>query len=608
MEKEFRVNFLPDRKHVYVIKGSPVFEAAGRAGILLAAPCGGEGKCGKCRVKVIKGRLSEPSLKEKSALKPGEMSEGFRLSCQALILGDCSLEVPASSMVGAMSILVSGRLKSVKLEPGLEKKFVQLPERRAGSHLSYSGMIRERTGCRASSPPLLRKIPGLVLENNEGITAVCRGGTVAGIEKGDTTSRCFGVALDLGTTTLAASLLDLRTGKELALSSSLNPQFKFGDDLINRIHYANKSKKHLQTISGASVSAVNGLIGKLSGAAGILTSDIYKLTVAGNTVMQHLFCGINPASMGEIPFIPAVSDPVRLSAREAGINISPAGEIYVFPVIGGFVGGDSVAATLASGMASSKKKRILIDIGTNGEIIAGNSEKLISASAAAGPAFESARISMGMIASPGAIEKVIINEDVHVNVIGNQHPAGICGSGLLDAAAQMLEAGIISSSGRLLKAEELPGSVPAALSARLSVRNGETVFRLSGENNHKDVFITQRDIRELQLAKSAIYSGMRILKRKLAMKLEDIEEVLIAGAFGNFIRRSSAKRVGLIPDIPSNRIKFIGNASSSGARLALLSESMRVEAERIADNVKNVELASSPAFHSQFAENMFFPE
>lgn len=608
MEKEFRVKFLPDEKHIYVIKGTSVFEAANRAGILITAPCGGEGKCGKCRIKALKGQLNEPTGREKAVLTPEDIKKGFRLSCQALIQGECELEAPASSRVEAGDILVSGRLRSVKLNPGLTKKFFRIEKPPPGDHVSYSGLIRQETGCAPASIKVIRDIPGLVLKNPEGVTAVCRGGKLTALEKGNTSGDCCAVALDLGTTTLAASLINLTTGRELGVSSRLNPQSSFGDDLITRISFAAQSGGSLEKISGAVILTVNEMIEELSNSAGVSVDNIYRLAVAGNTAMQHIFCRVNPASLGELPFIPAVREPVRMTAEESGINISPGGEVYVFPTIGGFVGGDAVSAILASGMASSKKIRILVDIGTNGEIIAGGSGRLLCASAAAGPAFESARIQMGMIASAGAIEKVVINEDVHINVIGNAAAEGICGSGLIDAAAQMAGAGLIDPSGRLVKAEDLHESAPDELKKRIGSRNGEAAFTLSGENNHRKVCITQRDIRELQLAKSAIYSGIRILKQTLGVKIEDVEEILIAGAFGNFIRRSNAKRIGLIPDIPSHRIKFIGNASSSGAKLLLLSKEIEKEAEKIADAAEHVELASSGAFQKEFAENMLFPE
>lgn len=607
MEKEFKVTFLPGRRHVYAIKGSSVFEAASRAGILIQAPCGGEGRCGKCRVKLVKGRLAPRTEKEKAVLEPEEIEEGIRLACQAVVAAACTIDVPEASRVCAGNILVSGRLKSVKPDPGIKKTFLRLGKPGRGDHASLSCMVMSKAGCSDADVSALRMISEAGTAP-EGITAVCSGKKLASVERGDTVSSSYGIALDLGTTTLAASLIDLSSGRELAVASRLNPQSRFGDDLITRIHFATKSGRNLKIISSAVISAVNDMLVELKKTSGVPGRYIYKLTVAGNTVMQHIFCGISPAALGEMPFVPVTRKPVRMTPADSGLDLAPCGEVFVFPSIGGFVGGDAVAAALASGIASSKKKRILVDIGTNGEIIAGNSEKLLCASAAAGPAFESARISMGMIASPGAIEKVIINEDVHINVIGNIPPLGICGSGLLDAAAQLLEAGIIDRSGRILRAEELPDRARGAFSGRAVNHNGESAFILSGEGNHRQVYITQRDIRELQLAKSAIYSGIRILKRRLGIRLCDIEEILVAGAFGNFIRRSSAKRIGLIPGIPSNRIKFIGNASSSGAKLLLLSKDVEKEAVRIADSIKHVELASSVHFQQEFAEHMLFPE
>ncbi len=608
MEKEFKITFLPDEKHVFVIGNTSVYEAANRAGILLSAPCGGEGRCGKCRVRVLKGSVSKPSARESSALSPGDIKAGIRLSCQTSITGECSIEIPPASRIEAYNILVSGRMKSVKIDSGLSKTFIPSKKPGLGDHPSYLGIIRKKASFSKADIDVLRSVPGLLPGSKEGITAAVAGDKLIALESSNTVPRAYGAAVDLGTTTLAVTLLNLNTGEELGSASRLNPQIKHGSDLITRINFAGAKPGNFRIIHDQIILAVNEMIGELSLRAGISLKHIYKLAAAGNTGMQNIFCGINPGSLGRIPFIPAVREAVKMKASDAGIDICPGGEVYVFPAIGGFVGGDSVSAILASGMNASKKIRILIDIGTNGEIIAGSNEKLICASAAAGPAFESARIEMGTIARAGAIEKVLINEDVHVNVIGNIPPSGICGSGLIDAAAQMLNAGIIDASGRMLSKKELAGSVPGKLLERIISRAGRPAFVLSPKDSGNMVYITQGDIRELQLAKSAIYSAVKILKRALGVKLEDVEEVLIAGAFGNFIRRKNARRIGLIPNLPSGRIKFIGNASSSGAKLLLLSREIEKEAEKISNSTEHLELASSGLFHREFAENMLFPE
>ncbi len=608
MEKEFKITFLPEGRSIYAIKGTSLFEAAGRAGILITSPCGGAGKCGKCRVRIIRGGLNEITASEESVLGKADIEKGFRLSCQAHITESCTLEIPDSSRVGTCNILVSGRLQKIKIEPGVRKEPLILEKPDLGENISYSDIIRNKTGCQRTNISALRDISGLINENSEGFSAVILDGEAKVIEPKSAAEQCCGLALDLGTTTLAGTVLNLSSGEELAVSSRLNPQSAYGDDLITRINFACKSRANFEKISGAIIRCVNDMTEELSEKAGILPRHIYKMTVAGNTVMQHIFCGVNPSSLSKIPFIPVFRQTLEMNAGEAGINICPSGKILVFPSAGGFVGGDAVSAIIASGMARSGKTRILIDIGTNGEIIIGNRKKLLCASTAAGPAFESGKIKMGMIASRGAIEKVVINDDVHINVIGNARPVGICGSGLIDAAAQMLNAGIVDSSGRMLPPGKTAEKMPRGLAGRIVQQDGMSAFVLGGGNGEPPVSLTQRDIRELQLAKSAISSGIKILKQKLKVRLDDIEEVLIAGAFGNFIRRSNARRIGLIPDIPSSKIKFIGNASSSGAKLLLLSTRIEKEAAGIANSIEHVELATSGSFQKEFAESMLFPE
>jgi len=333
------------------------------------------------------------------------------------------------------------------------------------------------------------------------------------------------------------------------------------------------------------------------------------VTFGGNTTMNHLLLGIDPRSLGEMPFVAAIRDAVNIKARGLGVNMRPGGNIHGVPNITGFVGGDTVGMILAAGMLDDDRLLLAIDIGTNGEIVLGSKAGMVSCSTAAGPAFEGARIRFGMRASDGAIDKVVINSDVEVNVLGGVEPRGICGTGLIDAIAELLRYGIIEPTGRLRKAGELPGDVPDALRARLIEGENGTEFVLAWNGPEgKPIVLTQKDIREVQLGKGAISAGVATLLAELDVTVDDLDVVLLAGAFGNFIRRSQAKRIGLLPDVPTEKIRFVGNAAGTGAKMVLAARHCRADTERISKECRYIELANRVDFQAAFAESMMFPE
>ncbi len=610
MDKKLKVVFMPEGKAVYVLPGTSLPEAAGRAGIIISSPCGGQGKCGKCRVEIEE---SKPDITpaERETLSRDEIGKGVRLGCQVTIHRDTVVKIPLSSRLFMQNILASGIEDRKEIKPSLWKVYVELEKPKLGDRLSDLERIKEKTTPFSTGIYVIRKLPQLLRSADFKITCVFSDGELINIEPGNTTDENMGLAFDIGTTTVVGTLLNLNTGQDLAVASRLNPQVVYGDDVISRISFAAEDDSNLDQLHYRIIETVNEMIGELVKKAGTSQHNIYKMVVAGNTGMQHLFCRIDPASLGSIPFTPVIREPLTLKAKKVGVEISDDGIVYVFPCIGGFVGGDTVSVILTTGMNRSSEIKLAIDIGTNGEIVLGNRERLICASTAAGPAFEGARISQGMRASPGAIEKVVIDEDVRVDAIGNVPPSGLCGSGLIDAVAQLLNAGIIDSRGRILAKADLKGKIPSPLLDRIVERKGSNDFRLFNGNHDRGgnhVFITQRDVRELQLAKAAISAGVKLLKDELGISNSDIQEILLAGAFGNFIRRSNAKRIGLIPDLPSEKIKFIGNAACSGAKLALLSRNLEKEAEAISSSVEHVELSRHRDFQNEFAEAMLFPE
>ncbi len=413
-----------------------------------------------------------------------------------------------------------------------------------------------------------------------------------------------GVAVDIGTTTVVAKLLDMREGRCLATQAVLNPQTRFGDDVISRINYA-QSTERLREIQRVIIDCINEQIHKLCRQTEITTSSIYEMCIVGNTTMNHLFLGYPVEQLGQAPYQAYSVDAHDVPPGELGLDMNPAGNIHCVENIAGFVGADTTAVALAVDMDSIQDRTLVVDIGTNGEIVLGTRERLYSASCAAGPALEGARIKYGSRAAEGAIEAVVADGDVCLDVIGNAPPRSICGSGLIDAVAVLLDLGVVDATGRFAGAEGLR-NLPAPIASRLCKSDGQPAFYLSnnGQAGQSGVILTQRDIREVQLAKAAILAGIRILMNKLSLADSDIDRVLLAGAFGNYIRPASAVRIGLLPNVPLDRIQSVGNAAATGAQMLLISEECRERAARLAKKIQYVEIAHEKGFSDYFAEAM----
>ncbi|MFZ0035254.1 MAG: ASKHA domain-containing protein [Sedimentisphaerales bacterium] len=428
-------------------------------------------------------------------------------------------------------------------------------------------------------------------------------------KKTASTGKIFGVAVDIGTTTVVAKLVDMENGQCLATQADLNPQTRFGDDVISRINYAQTDAK-LAELHRTIIDCINILTAKLCSQASIDAKQIYEMCVVGNTTMNHIFLKLPVAQLGQAPYKAFSLDAKDLSPEKMALQINPAGNIHTVENIAGFVGSDTTAVALAVDINSARDLTLVVDIGTNGEIVLGNKDKLYAASCAAGPAFEGARISCGSRAVNGAIEAVIVNDsDIDFDVIGNCPPYSICGSGLIDAVAVLLDLGIIDRTGRFANPGKLP---PARLQrglaaprrtilSRIIQQNGQPAFRLADK-----VILTQQDIRQIQLAKAAIRAGIKLLQKKIGLEDDDIKQVLLAGAFGNYIRRESALRIGLLPCVPPERIHFIGNAAASGAEVILLSRKCRAQAKKLARKIKYVEIAHEEEFESVFTDSMMF--
>ncbi|GBF32601.1 electron transfer protein [Desulfocucumis palustris] len=612
--KKYKVLFQPQNLETEVPEDSTLMEAMDGAGIDFDFPCGGQGKCGKCRVKVLLG-AGVPTSGELEILDEKELGSGIRLACSTRVRDNVVVELIDYKQL-QHNILIASKERAFQIEPHLNKIFVEVEKPSLAAQRPDWQRVKDslaEQGVHHPAPEvpvaLLRRLPDTLRGAEHRVTAVIHGNRVVGVEGLDTTGTMLGMAFDIGTTTIVGYLLDLYSGKELAVVSTLNPQTKFGADVISRITFAGREEDGLDKLHRAVIEAVNRLIGEAAEKAGINRNLIYGLTVAANTCMHHLFIGINPRNIAVSPYVPAVGEPLVINAGELQIYINPAGKIFMLPNIAGFVGADTTAVLLATEIDRSEDIKLVIDIGTNGEIALGSGEKMVACSAAAGPAFEGAQISCGMRGAVGAIDHVCFGDKIEYSVIGGGSPLGICGSALLDAVAGLLELGMLDRRGRFIPRDKLTNSAAQMFKDNIIEHEGQRAFLLAGADktgNGRPVVITQGDIRELQLAKGAMAAGIRVLMEIRGARFDDIKEVLLAGAFGNYLNPHSACVIGLIPLELEEKIKMIGNAAGTGSRLALLSSGEYRRASNIANIVEFVELGSYPKFNSIFAESTYF--
>lgn len=611
MSREVRVTFQPSGRSVYVLPGTILIEAAARAGFVIETPCGGAGTCGKCLVKVVSGKCAECTGAE-GCLSDEQLADGYRLACQCRVEDEVAVEIPELSLFqAAQKILISDTGEKLEVDPAVRKKFIAIPTLKHGDARSDLELLVEALGEGKPSVAALRQLPGALREDDFKVTATLCDDRIIQVQPGDTSHERYGIAFDIGTTTIVATVVDLNNGADLAVSSMMNPQTSFGDDVLSRIKKCREDTRGLEILQNTLVDAANKLVATAAHEAGIAAADIYMAVFAGNTTMQQVLCGVDPQALGELPFTPAFKQMMDLSAGDIGLMIYPGARVVVFPQIGGFVGGDTVAGIISTRLDQQSDPAVLVDVGTNGEIVLSHDGKLTATSVAAGPAFEGARIVNGMRAMQGAIEKVVFNSDIEFNVIGNMKPAGICGTGLIDLTAAMLRAGVLDSTGRILGPEELPPEVPEGIRNRVISDDGQFCFVLAdGEASATGsrLCLYQKDIRELQLANGAIRAGIKILLNRAGLTPEDLGSVLLAGAFGNFIRRSNARRIGMLPQVSRSKIRFVGNTASFGAKMVLLSRAESEYAARVVDNTEHIDLSASPDFQMEFAAAMLFPE
>lgn len=595
MEEKFRVVFLPGHTEMEVEAGKNILQAAGAAGVELDGPCGGKGTCGKCRVRV---------MNEQGVFQ-------WALACRTEIDRDMTVEIPQLEVSLHRKNELTLADLNVQVDPGVMKKVVtvsapSLENQHPDAERLLNALEDKNLDIKIEA---LRSLPKAVrVRKAKGlVTVVMSGNKVIAVEPEDSTDRLYGIAVDIGTTSVVVALMDLVTGDTLEVASASNPQATFGADVIARIDHVIQNPNGLDQLHRRVVQVINRLTEKLAKDNEILPQEIYQMTVVGNTTMSHLFLKTDPTNLASSPFIPVVSTGVALDARDLGIMISPHAPVYVTPSVAGYVGGDTIGVIMSTEVYKREGIYLAIDIGTNGEIVLARNGEIISCSTAAGPAFEGAQIKFGMRAAHGAIEKVKIDDDVSLQVIGNQPAKGICGSGLMDAVAEMVRVGIIESGGRLITKEDGAHLAPA-LQQRLGSDDSGAYFVLAfaDDNMGEEVVLTQKDIRELQLAKAAIAAGVRVLLTQMDLHENDIDEVLLAGAFGSYINKFSALGLGLLPPISPEKIKSVGNAAGTGARKALISQDMRREAENIARRVKHLELSCRLDFQDMFVNSLGF--
>jgi len=596
------------KRKVKVEPGTSLLKAAYKAGIRLEADCGGMGRCGKCKVAVSKG-VTRLTPREREYLTPFEIKKKMRLACQAFVSKATSVSLLEPSTAGT-KILEDGISRSVTLQPLTKKYYLNLSAKDLKPKRAIIKTIKSFLRQQGVKNPdidfaCLKTLPLLLAGNTVGLTAIIGNGEVLGFEPGNTSNCLYGLAVDIGTTTVVGYLFDLGSGRLLGVNSALNQQVRYGSDVVTRIEHTLNTEQGLKQVQDKIVETVNRIIDNLCRINNLTNNDIYNLTVVGNTPMTQLFLGLSPYFLARSPYNPLTTENLCVACRDLGININALGRVYSLPLISGFIGSDTVAVILSTGLHKSRVPRIAIDIGTNGEIVLTDGKKIVTCAAAAGPAFEGAHIQCGMRGASGAIDRVDFKDNIHYHVIDEVPPQGICGSGLVDAIAGMLRVGVVTGSGVLLKKEDITHPDYA----RRVNQETYNQFRLTEDEmptaGHP-VVITQKDIRQLQLAKGAMIAGIKILMNKLGLKDSDIKAVYLAGGFGNYIRPESARVINLLPDFKNARVTQVGNAAGSGAKMALLSAKALKESLRIAKKVEHIDLAKDPDFNQEFTKGMAF--
>jgi uncharacterized 2Fe-2S/4Fe-4S cluster protein (DUF4445 family) len=611
------LTIVPDRLTLEVEPGVTILKAAHAGGVDITATCGGRGRCTSCRVKFVGGAIPPPTIMDELQLGDALVREGFRLSCQCQVTEAVTVQVAPPVDERSFQILGAERRAGspmpVAIDAGIRKDVVSVALPKEEHHqTSDLEELLAATGRTVADVPvdLLKTLPGVLRAQHGEVTVTSFGGRLLGVEAGDTSLLKFGLAVDIGTTSVVTTLMELESGEQLAAVSSLNPQAVFGADLMSRIAFAQFDAGNLRKLQTRIIGLLNQHVEQVTADSGVLAKWIYKVVIVGNTCMHHLLLGIDPSHVGLAPYAPVMRHALVLPARELFLKVHPEARVCLLPLVAGFVGADAVAVALATRIDLTPELRIAVDIGTNGEVLLGSRDHLWACSAPAGPALEGAQIRHGMRAALGAIDRVGIEDgDLSLHTIGEAAVQGICGSGLLDAIAALLDAAVIDWTG--LIDVEGRDRLPAPLRERVVMRGEERLVVLArpGEAGAaREIVLTQDDVRQVQLCKGAIASGVAMLQHVAGVSDAAVDELMLAGGFGNYLSIRSALRIGLIPaSLPARKIRYVGNAAALGAQLALVSEAERARAVAIAQRIEHVSLAAHPDFQDIFVECMNFP-
>ena len=608
--------FEPEGLKFHMTDDITILKAAKEVGIEIRSECGGEGSCGKCRVIIEDQRnVNTLTSKENFLLTQYEIKTGYRLACRTFIKKfseNLTIMIPKESRILERKFQELGVENVVELNPIINKYHVILSESNLQDNVPDLERLLDYLKTRYNLNNLiidiniLQNMPDILRKSNWNFTVSVLDETeITSIEAGDTTRENFGLAVDLGTSKIVSHLANLSTGETIAIASIENPQIMYGEDIISRIAFTNQAHGNLKLLQKLAVQGINDTIRELSLKTEVNSNQILGATVVGNTAMHHIFLGINPKYLAISPFTPVFKKQIYVKAEQVYLNLNKNCIVNILPIVAGFVGSDGVADILASGIFDSKDAALLIDVGTNTEIFLKSDDKILSCSCASGPAFEGVHINQGIKAVTGAIENLTISSDtldVFYKTIENVKPIGICGSAIIDIIAGMLRNKIISPMGRFNHNIN---------SNRLKKIDSQYKFIIAWKNETeigKDIAISEKDISEVQLAKAAIFTGCSLLMEKKELKNEDLKEVIIAGAFGNNINSHNAKTIGLIPNVSSQKIKFIGNGAIAGAKMALISKQIREKANIISKVVENIELSIEPNFNKKFISALPFPK
>ncbi|MEM2085919.1 MAG: ASKHA domain-containing protein [Archaeoglobaceae archaeon] len=578
-----KVTFEPVGRTVESKEGI-LLEIARDSNIGIRSDCGGRGVCGKCKVVLIKGKVGELTESERKILKSEEIQQNYRLACQTKVLSDSIIFIPKESRLEKRKVEESTIEPEIELETAVRKIPISLEQPNLKDVRSDLDRLRGKLGDIEVSLNLLKKLPELLRLNKWEINAVLWKNRLISVESRES-DNLFGLAIDIGSSKLVCHLVDLKSGKTVARAYAENPQVAFGEDIVSRISYA-KNEENLVRLQKLVVEALNKLIEELCEMVKVSPESIYEAVVVGNSVMHHIFFGITPKFIGTAPFTPAVTEGISYPSREIGLNINPEGMVTSLPLIAGFIGADATANLLLTKIYNSEEISMVIDIGTNTEILLGNRERILACSTPSGPAFEGAHITFGMKAVSGAIEEVEIKgEEVFYKTIDNQKPKGICGSGMIDLVAELFKNGFINRNGKFSKdsIRIIRDGVPKFIIARAE----ETEFG-------KDITVNEKDINEFLLAKAAIKAGWTILADRFGINPEKIDRIYLAGSFGKHVDLENARIIGLLPK--NGEVIFAGDSAVSGAKIALKSVKQRDEIKRVAKKVEYVELSTERDF------------